>query len=237
MSTALRSFVFALPLTLGLWAGDAHAGGRLTGPVEGPMPAATKAPETSQEIARFALVIANNETLGDKQGIKPLRYADDDGARMAELWRELGADVELLTVFDQSSQARFPELVKSAQQPSKAKLDAAEAEIADSQKSFEAVVEILPRATAILDYTAVHAGHALKRWESRLGPPPRDWGELSDEDRRRYQEFVDISANQLAVATIDVTKLMSSRGGEREELIKVNDEVLKQAKAGVESLA
>ena len=55
-------------------------------------------------------------------------------------------------------------------------------------------------------------------------PPPRDWGELSDEDRRRYQEFVDISANQLAVATIDVTKLMSSRGGERKSLIKVNDE-------------
>lgn len=56
-----------------------------------------------------------------------------------------------------------------------------------------------------------------------VGPPPRDWGELSDEDIRRYQEFVDISANQLTVATIDVTKLMSSRGGEREELIKVND--------------
>lgn len=126
---------------------------------------------------------------------------------------------------------------RKQQEEIKAKLDAAEAEIADSQKSFDAVVEILPRATAILEYVAVHAGHALKRWESRLSPPPRDWGELPDADRRRYQEFVEISANQLAVATIDVTKLMSSRGDDREELIKVNDEVLKQAKAGVESLA
>ena len=77
---------------------------------------------------------------------------------------------------------------RKQQEEIKAKLDAAEAEITDSQKSFEAVVEILPRATAILDYTAVHAGHALKRWESRLAPA-RDWGELSDEDRRRYQNL------------------------------------------------
>ena len=36
-----------------------------------------------------------------------------------------GAEVELLTVFDQASQARFPSLVKRAEQPTKTKLDAA----------------------------------------------------------------------------------------------------------------
>lgn len=119
----------------------------------------------------------------------------------------------------------------------KIKLDAAELEIAESQRSFDAVVEILPRSTTFLNYVAVHAGHALKRWEGQLGPRPMEWDSLSVPDRERYQEFVEISANQLAVATIDVTKLMGSRGDEREELIKVADEVLKQAKAAVESFA
>src|SRR5687767_6971125 len=65
--------------------------------------------------SRFALVIGSNETQSKDQ--KPLRFADDDAARMAELWLELGAEAELLTVFDQSSQVRFRDLVKRADQP------------------------------------------------------------------------------------------------------------------------
>lgn len=87
----------------------------IAGPPEGP--------KLDASVARFALVIGSNETSSKDQ--KPLRFADDDAARIAELWLELGADVELLTVFDQASQARFPGLVKQAEQPSKAELDAA----------------------------------------------------------------------------------------------------------------
>jgi hypothetical protein len=89
------------------------------GPPEGKLQGPT-APESP---AQFALIVGNNEPASKTQ--KSLRFADDDAARMAELWLELGAEVELLTVFDQSSQARFPKLVKRAEQPTKAELDQA----------------------------------------------------------------------------------------------------------------
>ena len=92
-----------------------------TGGLEGP--ATPASPASAARTARFALVIGNNETLSKE--LKPLRFADDDAARIAELWLELGAEVELLTVFDQASQARFPSLVGRAEQPSKAELDRA----------------------------------------------------------------------------------------------------------------
>lgn len=85
------------------------------GPPEGPV--------ESTAPAQFALIVGSNEPASKNQ--KSLRFADDDAARIAELWLELGAEVELLTVFDQSSQARFPKLVKRAEQPTKAELDKA----------------------------------------------------------------------------------------------------------------
>jgi hypothetical protein len=91
------------------------------------------AAQPSATTARFALVIGSNETQSKDQ--KPLRFADDDAARMAELWLELGAEVELLTVFDQSSQVRFRELVRRADQPTQAKLDAAWARLRDKMQA------------------------------------------------------------------------------------------------------
>lgn len=125
---------------------------------------------------------------------------------------------------------------RKQQEEAKKQIDAVEAELAATREGFEAVADILLRSRKILDYIAVHAGHALKRWENQLGPRPIDWKSMAGTDRKRYQEFIDISANQLAVATIDVTKLMASRGEERGELIAVAEEVLKQAKATIESL-
>ena len=97
-------------------------------------------------------------------------------------------------------------------------------------------MDILPRATKTLDYIDLHAGHALKRWESRLGPRPLHWSAMSSDDQKCYQEFIDISASQLAVVTINVQGLMVSRGEDREVLIEFADEVLKQAQSTVESL-
>jgi hypothetical protein len=120
VSTAFAIIVPVLACAgLLLGAGSAHAGRP-----EGPLPLAGRADNSElATTARFALVIGSNETKSKKQ--KPLRYADDDAARIAELWLELGAEVELLTVFDQTSQARFPGLVKQAEQPTTAELDAA----------------------------------------------------------------------------------------------------------------
>jgi len=125
---------------------------------------------------------------------------------------------------------------RKQQQQLTEQLNEADAEIAATRGGFEAFVDILPRATAILDYIAVHAVHALKRWEGRVGPRPLDWDMMSSEDQQRYQDFIDIAASQLAVVTIDVQQLMASRGDEREQLIELADEVLEQAKSVIESL-
>jgi len=116
------------------------------------------------------------------------------------------------------------------------KLDEADAELAATKRGFEALTDFLPRATNTLDYIATHAGHALKRWEQRLEPSPREWESMSAAQQRTYQNFVEISASQLAVATIDIQNLMTTRSDEREQLIKLTDEVLTQAQSTVESV-
>ena len=67
------------------------------------------------KVSRFALVIGSNTTSSDDQS--PLRFADDDAARIAEVLREAGTDVELLTTFDRDSQQMFSALVGTAKQP------------------------------------------------------------------------------------------------------------------------
>lgn len=124
---------------------------------------------------------------------------------------------------------------RKQQQQLTEKLNEADAEIAATQRGFEALINILPRATETLNYIAMHGGHALKRWEDRLGPRPLDWKSMPPDDKQRYQDFIDISASQLAVITINVQDLMASRDDEREKLIEFADEVLKQAQSTIES--
>lgn len=115
-----------------------------------------------------------------------------------------------------------------------AKLDEAETQLADSQRGFEALVDdILPRATQTLDYIAVHAGHALKRWEGRLGTPPLEWTSMATDERQSYRDFIDIAASQLAVVTINFESLMVSRGQDREILIGSATDILDQAQSTV----
>lgn len=116
------------------------------------------------------------------------------------------------------------------------KLDEADAELAATRRGFDALTDFLPRATKTLDYIATHAAHALKRWEQRLEPPPRSWESMSAEQTQHYDGFIKIAASQLAVAAIDVQNLMTTRGDEREQLIRLTDEVLTQAQSTAESL-
>ncbi|MFO7564919.1 MAG: caspase family protein [Enhygromyxa sp.] len=116
---------------------------------EGPLPLAGATLE-ADGTARFALVIGSNATRSKEQ--KPLRFADDDAARIAELWLELGAEVELLTVFDHVSQARFPELIERAQQPTTARLDAAWARLHGKMEAAAAA----GREVELLIYYAGH---------------------------------------------------------------------------------
>ncbi|MFV8750625.1 caspase family protein [Nannocystaceae bacterium ST9] len=166
---------------------------------EGPMPLAASTP-AAKPTAHFALIVGSNETASKTQ--KPLRFADDDAARMAELWLELGAEVELLTVFDQSSQARFPQLVKRAEQPSKAELDAAWARL---RTKMQAAIDD-GREVELLIYYAGHGdvgpdgqgflnlakGDTLTRadlFTSLLGSSPADHNHVIV-DACRSEQFV-----------------------------------------------
>lgn len=71
---------------------------------------------TPAPVERFALVIGNNAPLADS-AYEPLRYADDDAARFAELMTVLGAEVELLTVADRETRERFGATVEGARPP------------------------------------------------------------------------------------------------------------------------
>lgn len=75
------------------------------------------------EPAHFALVVAHNNSRD--ASVAPLRFADDDGARFAELMLARGASVELLVLMDPETQGRFPALVERAEPPTKAALRAA----------------------------------------------------------------------------------------------------------------
>jgi transcriptional regulator with XRE-family HTH domain len=114
------------------------------------------------------------------------------------------------------------------------KLNEADRLIAESARSFDALVEIVSRATALLDYIAVHGSHALRRWASNLGDEPTDWWSLRAEDRERYQEFVEIAASQLALLTIGVQDIMTSRDEDLDEIIAIADAVLVQSLKAVE---
>lgn len=80
-------------------------------------------PPSAPTVARFALVIGSNATADDSQ--TPLRFADDDAARMTEVLVEAGVDVELATSLDRDSQALFAELVPRAHPPDRDGVDAA----------------------------------------------------------------------------------------------------------------
>ena len=116
------------------------------------------------------------------------------------------------------------------------KLNEADAEIDATRRGFEALVDILSRATKTLDYIAVHAAHALDKWEAQLPARPLDWASMEASDQQRYLDFIDVSASQLSVVTIDMTGLMATRGDDRERLIELADEVLNQSQAVVQSL-
>lgn len=85
--------------------------------------AAAASPGKASSVRRFALVIGSNHTLDESQA--PLRFADDDAARMAELLTETGVDTELVTHLDRESQALFPELVARTHRPDADGLEAA----------------------------------------------------------------------------------------------------------------
>ncbi len=107
---------------------------------------ATPSPPTQ----RFALVVGSNATLSPDQA--PLRFADDDAARMTELLEELDTTVELVTTLDRDSQATFPELVGRARPATPEGLAAGWQALREQMLAAKA-------AGATVEFTLFYSGH------------------------------------------------------------------------------
>ncbi|HEY5285466.1 MAG TPA: caspase family protein, partial [Polyangia bacterium] len=100
----------------------------------------------------FALVVTNNRS--SSLTMPDLQYADDDGARYFRLFRSVAdADsVVLLTTFDRSSAAAYPDLAGVAKAPTKAAVETAARQIAAAVKSAR-------EGGAKTTFYFVYAGH------------------------------------------------------------------------------
>lgn len=88
------------------------------------------APRIPQQTRGYALIVTNNHSL--ELSRPDLKYADDDGAKYADLFSEaFGRDrVALLTEFDPDSRRLYPRWVAAAKAPSRANLKRAVKELA-----------------------------------------------------------------------------------------------------------
>ncbi|MGC4116317.1 MAG: hypothetical protein QM765_17430 [Myxococcales bacterium] len=138
----------------------------------------------------FALVVTNNRSLDS--GRADLHYADDDGAKWAQLFADLhGAEqVLLLTDFDPESAMLFPDWAARARPPTSAELEAA--------------VDALARRLAALkeaqrpsEVTLVFAGHG---------------------DVEKGQGFVELADRRLTARDLD-EKVLSRLDADRVHLV------------------
>jgi len=107
-------------------------------------------PPGPASVRRFALVIGSNDTLDRRQA--PLRFADDDAARIAELLGEYGVEVELLTRFDRESQAVFADAVAKATAPSR------DAVLAAHRKLVQRMAAAAAKGARV-EYLVYYSGH------------------------------------------------------------------------------
>ena len=115
-------------------------------------------------------------------------------------------------------------------------LDQAEANLAATRLGFEAVMDILSRATHLMDYVAVHAAHARRRWQAQLPHGATHWSDLGPDQQRQYHGFVEVAACQVCVDSINMTELLAASAAEQATLIQLADDILTLAQQQVEIL-
>jgi hypothetical protein len=153
---------------------------------------------------RYALVIANNASGDD--GVPPLAYADDDGAKYFELFRAAGAEVALLAVLDPAAQRRYPEAAQAALPPT-------HAEIRRALDGFFARMRADRAAGRETHLYFVYAGHG------NVGPNREGYLTLIDGPFRRPELFRDVIAaspatfNHLILDACHAYFVVRKRGG------------------------
>ncbi|MGW6976197.1 helix-turn-helix domain-containing protein [Streptomyces sp. NPDC054952] len=125
---------------------------------------------------------------------------------------------------------------KKEEERLRTQVEAAEAALDQSQKGFDTMVDVLSRATVIMEYVEVHGTHALEKWRASLPPEPRDWGSLGHEGREQYKEFLSVSGCFLAASMINVSALLSAGPDDLREMGKAMDETLRYADKTIRSI-
>ncbi|WP_332108864.1 hypothetical protein [Streptomyces gossypiisoli] len=118
---------------------------------------------------------------------------------------------------------------KKEEERLRTEVEAAEAALDQSQQGFDSMIDVLHRATAIMEYVSVHGTHALEKWRVSLPPEPRDWESLGHEGQERYKEFLTVAGCLLAVSSINVSALLTAKPDALREMDKAIDETLRYA--------
>lgn len=125
---------------------------------------------------------------------------------------------------------------KKEEERLRTEVEAAEAALDQSQKGFDTMVDVLSRATAVMEYVQVHGTHALERWRTSLPPEPRDWESLGHEGQDRYKEFLTVAGCFLAASIINVPALLTAGPDELREMDRAVDETLRYADKTIRSI-
>jgi len=99
------------------------------------MALATQAANAAGDTKTLALVVTNNRST--TLALPDLQYADDDGARYYRLFRSVADkdSVVLLTTFDRSSAAAYPDLADTARPPTRTAIEDAVARLASAAQA------------------------------------------------------------------------------------------------------
>src|SRR5262249_24231772 len=107
-----------------------------------------------QKSAMFALIVGSNVAVDTE--LPPLKYADDDAARYADLFRAIGARTYLVTRLDTNTTRLHPQAVAQAVVPLRAELDRVAWQVASD------VAQAKARGANVVFYF-VYAGHGSVR--------------------------------------------------------------------------
>jgi len=105
----------------------------------------------------------------------------------------------------------------------KARLDEAEAEIAASQRGFDASADVLTRAIILLKDVAGYGRFAVVPWGRQLPPFPIPWCDMTHAQQRHYTNFIEVAGCQMSVVSINVGELMTSRDEQLDTLAELAD--------------
>lgn len=170
---------------------------------------------TGTPIARLAGIAASNATLARLGGGTLANGGGGAAAGSLVLTTIVAAPIAILF----AGGLYFAHRRNKAQQAKyEAELDAAEASLDATRDGYELLSDILVEATATLEYIAVHAAHALEKWEQGLGARPVAWMSLTDEQRRSYAIFIKILACEVTIDSIEAQQFMTTDGDDLKQL-------------------